>query len=95
MPTCFQTLDWLCPVILCGAEKSGHGDEEGRHQGADHVDRVPGGSVRYSLRLGVLDIAKCAARVASPFVRVCCFLSCVVKHKYVYELHIFFINLEF
>jgi hypothetical protein len=33
--------------------------------------------------------------VASPFVCVCCFLSCVVKHKYVYELHIFFINLEF
>lgn len=48
-----------CLDPFCGAEKSGHGDEEGWHQGSDHVDRFPGCSVHHSFRFGVLDIAKC------------------------------------
>jgi len=50
-----------CLVPFCGAEKSGHGDEEGWHQGSDHVDRVPGCSIHHSFRFGVLDIAKCTS----------------------------------
>jgi len=58
---------------LCGAEKSGHGDEEGWHQGADYVDCVPGRSIYYSLCFGVLDIATTApeASSVSPIYDIC------------------------
>jgi hypothetical protein len=48
-----------CLVPFSGVEKSVHGDEEGRHQGSDHVDHVSGSSVHHSFRFGVLGIAKC------------------------------------
>uniref|UniRef100_A0A453GT06 Uncharacterized protein n=1 Tax=Aegilops tauschii subsp. strangulata TaxID=200361 RepID=A0A453GT06_AEGTS len=41
---------------LC-AETSGDGDEEGRHQGADHAHPLPGGLIHHTLRSSVLDIA--------------------------------------
>lgn len=80
----------LTCVQPCGAEKGGHGDEEGWHQGADYVDCVPGCSVHNSFRVGVLDIAKFQACSVS---RKCiCFAVCCGTLKHIkcslYELPI-------
>ena len=45
-------------LMLPRAEKSSSGNEEGRHQGADHAHPVPGRCVHCTLRSSVLDIAK-------------------------------------
>jgi len=74
---------------LCGAEKSGHGDEEGWHQGADYVDCVPGRSIHYSLRFGVLDIATRAPEASvSPICGICFCVMC--GETSVYELRILY-----